>query len=394
MSILVLNAGSSTLKFALFAAASLEERADGVIDWKKGRPQATVTFRRGSSESVSREARLADYHTAVDHALRLLADSTATDPVTACGHRVVHGGRRLHASTLIDFDVKQALAEACDLAPLHNPPALEGIAAAEKVLPGIPQAVVFDTEFFQTLAPARFLYAVPRAWHADWGIRRFGFHGISHAYCAGRAAELLPARADWRLITCHLGNGCSASAVRGGQAVDTTMGFTPMEGLMMGTRAGSLDAGILLYLLRTGRLDHVALDQALNHQSGLLGVSGVSADFRQVAAAAEKGDDGCRLALTMYADRVRSAIGALAATLGGVDAVVFTAGVGENSAWLRAEVCRGLEFLGIQLDPERNHTCRPDVDLAPKDAPVRVLIVHTREEFAIARETSALCPVS
>ena len=231
---------------------------------------------------------------------------------------------------------------------------------------------------------------MPWSWYSAWGIRRFGFHGISHGYCAGRAAELLPGRPGLRLITCHLGNGCSASAIRDGLAVDTTMGFTPMEGLMMGSRAGSLDAGILLYLLRTGRLDQEGLDRALNHQSGLLGVSEVSADFRQVESAAQAGNEQARLALTIYAGRVRSAIGALAATLGGVDALLFTAGVGENSAWLRAEVCRGLECLGIHLDPERNQTCRPDADLARLDAAARILIVHTREELVIARETRRL----
>ena len=194
MSILVLNAGSSTLKFALFEAASLGDRADGVIDWKKDPTQATLTMRQGSGESVSHQAPLADYRAAVDYVLGLLADATAADPITACGHRVVHGGRRLHESTVVDAEVKKALAEACELAPLHNPPALEGIAAAEAALPGLPHVVVFDTEFFRTLTPARFLYAVPQAWHTDWGVRRFGFHGISHAYCAGRAAELLAAR--------------------------------------------------------------------------------------------------------------------------------------------------------------------------------------------------------
>jgi acetate kinase len=387
MSILIFNAGSSTLKFSLFESASFDERADGVIDWKSGPARAAVTFRSRDRAPVSQEASIADYHAAAELVLRLLADLTAGDPIAACGHRIVHGGERLRESTRIDAGVKQALAELSELAPLHNPPALAGLAAAESALPGIPQVGVFDTAFFQTLTPERFLYPVPRAWYDDWGIRRFGFHGISHAYCAGRAAELLLGRHDLRLIICHLGNGCSASAVRGGQAVDTTMGFTPMEGLMMGTRAGNVDAGILLYLLRTGRLDQEGLERVLNHESGLLGISGMSADFRQLAKAAAAGNDRARLAIAMYADRVRSAIGALAATLGGVDAVVFTAGVGENSASLRAQVCRGLECLGIYLDPRLNEAGRPDGDIARQDAPVRVLIVHTRENLVIARET-------
>jgi acetate kinase len=386
MSVLVFNAGSSTLKFTLFDAATFAERADGVIDWQAGATRAAVTLRQGA-ETVRQEAPVADYHAAADLVLRLLAASIGADPVTACGHRIVHGGARLHASARIDSGVKQALADLVELAPLHNPPALAGIAAAEAALPGVPQVGVFDTAFFQTLTPERFVYPVPRKWYDAWGIRRFGFHGISHAYCAGRAADLLPGRPELRLIICHLGNGCSASAVRGGQAVDTTMGFTPMEGLMMGTRAGSLDAGILLYLLRTGRLDQEELERALNHESGLLGVSGLSADFRQVNSAADAGNERARLAITIYADRVRSAIGSLAVTLGGVDAVVFTAGVGENAASLRAQACRGLECLGIHLDPERNQTCQPDADIARRDGSVRVLIVHTRESLVIARET-------
>jgi acetate kinase len=385
MSVLVLNAGSSTLKFTLFEEASFRDCAEGIIDWKSN--QGTVTIRPAAAAAVSREITVADSRTAVAQVLRLVADCTATDPVTACGHRIVHGGERLRESVRIDASVKQALASLNELAPLHNPPALAGIASAEAALPGIPQVGVFDTAFFRTLAPAQFLYPVPRAWYAEWGIRRFGFHGISHAYCTVRAAELLPAGPDLRLIVCHLGNGCSASAVRGGQALATTMGFTPMEGLMMGTRAGSVDAGILLYLQRTARLDHAGLERDLNLRSGLLGVSGVSADYREVESAAAAGDEQARLALTMFADRVRSTVGALAVTLGGVDALVFTAGIGENSASLRAEACRGLECLGIHLDPDRNETCRPDADLAHLRSTARILIVHTREDLLIARET-------
>ena len=341
---------------------------------------------RWAAEKPTRyEAPVGDYHAAVELVLRLLADSIGADPIAACGHRIVHGGERLRASTRIDAEVKQALADLRELAPLHNPPALAAMEAAEAALPAAVQVGVFDTGFFQTLA-GRFPVSGPPGM-----VRRLGHPPLRisrHQSCLlrSRAAELLPGRPAARLIICHLGNGCSASAVRDGQAVDTTMGFTPMEGLMMGTRAGSLDAGILLYLLRTRRLGQEALEQALNHESGLLGVSGVSADFRQVASAAEAGNERARLAITMYADRVRSAIGALAATLGGVDAVVFTAGVGENSASLREQVCRGLECLGIYLDAERNQTCRPDADIARPDAHVRILIVHTRENLVIARE--------
>ncbi len=390
MSLLVFNAGSSSLKFTLFDATRLHECADGMIDWKKNPNQATVTWRTETTPAVREPAPIPDVGAAVKHVVRRLAERVGADPITACGHRVVHGGTQLRDSTWIDAGVKKALQDLVDLAPLHNPPALAAIEAAEVAMPTVRHAAVFDTSFFQTLEPARYLYPVPRSWYTDWGIRRFGFHGISHAYCAGRAAELLVDHRDLRLVICHLGNGCSASAVRGGQAVDTTMGFTPMEGLMMGTRAGSVDAGILLYLLRTHRLDAAALDRALNQESGLLGVTGLSPDFRQVEEAAKEGNELARLALTIYANRIRSAIGALTVTLGGLDALVFTAGVGENSASLRSEVCRGLECLGVHLDTDRNQTVHPDADVAKANSAVRILVMHTREELLIAREIRRL----
>ncbi len=286
-----------------------------------------------------------------------------------------------------------------ELAPLHNPPALEAIEAAEHALPGVPQVAVFDTAFFAHLPPRAFLYPVPYAWYTDWSIRRYGFHGISHAYCAGRAAEVLSAwhhspltthHSPLRLITCHLGNGCSATAVRDGVAVATTMGLTPLEGMMMGTRCGSVDPGILLHVQRQHGLTVDQLDDALNHRSGLLGVSGVSSDFRQVEAAAGQGNDRARLALEMYADRVRATIGALAVTLGGIDALIFTAGVGTNSANLRAAVCNGLECLGLRLDSARNTTCQPDADVATDHSSARILVLQTQEELLIAREVRRL----
>jgi acetate kinase len=287
----------------------------------------------------------------------------------------------------IDASVKDAIRDLCDLAPLHNPPALAGIEAAEKALPTLPQVAVFDTSFFAEQPPDSYLYAVPYAWYTDWGVRRFGFHGISHHYCTERTHELLPGRDELRLVICHLGNGCSASAVRGRQALTSTMGYTPLEGLMMGTRSGSLDPGILLHLLKKQLITNEQLDQVLNHESGLLGVSGVSSDFRAVQKAAEAGQERSRLALAIFATRVRATIGALAATLGGIDALVFTAGVGEHSAWLRWEACRGLEFLGLVLDEDRNKACQPDTDISCANMPGRILVLHTCEELMIARET-------
>jgi acetate kinase len=387
LSILVINAGSSTLKFALFDGAALSARLAGLIDWSADPRSAKLLLRPTDGPETQERIDVADHRAAVASVLKKLADS-ADHAIEAVGHRVVHGGPVFRASVRIDAAVKKTLANLVELAPLHNPPALEAIDTAQAALPDVPHVAVFDTAFFASFAERAFIYPLPYAWYTDWGIRRFGFHGISHAYCAGRSAEVLGrALSELRLIICHLGNGCSASAVKAGQAIATTMGYTPLEGLMMGTRSGSIDPSILIHVERKHGLTAEQVDQVLNHQSGLLGVSGVASDFRQVEAASQQGNARAQLALDMYADRVRSAVGALAVTLGGVDALVFTAGVGENSATLRAAVCRGLECLGLHLDAERNAHCQPDADLADPASPGRILALHTREELLIARET-------
>ena len=301
------------------------------------------------------------------------------------GHRVVHGGTLYRESVVIDEQVVTALAGLSSLAPLHNPAAIAAIRRTRELLPKVPHVAVFDTAFFGKLPPRSHVYPLPYEWHTDWGVRRFGFHGISHAYCAERARELLGGARDLRVVVCHLGQGCSASAVLGGRARATTMGFTPMEGLMMASRSGSVDPGILIHALRRG-VGVEDLEVALNRRSGLLGVSGVSSDYREVEASANGGNERARLALDIYADRVRETVGALATTLGGIDALVFTGGVGENSASLRAAVCERLEFLGLRLDRVRNETAGPDSDVAAANSPGRVLVIHTRENLMIARE--------
>lgn len=393
MSILVLNAGSSSLKFTLFGdrSGSPTELADGGIQWTGTGHQATLTLSAGSGAPRKTQAEVPDYVSAVRHALRLLADaglSAEHQHITAVGHRVVHGGAKLRRSVRIDAQVKRQIDELIELAPLHNPPALEGINAAQQALPDVPHVAVFDTAFFAGLPPHAFVYPVPYAWYEQWGVRRFGFHGISHAYCTGRIAELYPEKK--RLVICHLGNGCSASAVRDGTCVATTMGFTPLEGLMMGSRSGSVDPGLLTYVQRHQGLSVDQLDHALNHASGLLGVSGVSGDYRAVEQAADAGNERARLALTIFADRARAAVGALAVTLGGVDVLVFTAGVGEHSARLRAAVCQGLECLGLRLDAGRNQGARPDVDVAAADSAGHMLVLKTQEDLLIAREVTAV----
>jgi acetate kinase len=358
-SVLALNAGSSSLKFALFDAGSEREAASGTL---------------GSPDPAA----------AVPEVLAALPARR----ITAVGHRVVHGGAEFRESVRLSAGVRDAIGRLAEIAPLHNPPAVAVLEAAQRALPGVPHVAVFDTAFFADLPERARVYPLPWEWHAKWGVRRFGFHGLSHAYCAGRAAELLgrPA-ADLRLVSCHLGNGCSAAAVSGHSPVATTMGFTPLEGLMMGSRAGSVDPGILLYALRHKGVGLDELDRILNHESGLYGVSGVSADFREVEAAAAGGNARARLALEIYADRVRQAVGALAATLGGLDALVFTAGVGEHSASLRAAVCEGLACLALHLDAGRNAHAAADADVSADGSPGRILVLHTREELMIARET-------
>ena len=384
MHVLLLNAGSSSLKAAVVDSSAGAVVARASAEWAGGETRyvydgpgpggrpAKVSW-QGHASAVRQFA--AD----LPPALRA--------GVAAVGHRVVHGGS-FAAPVRITSEVRARLAALADLAPLHNPPALEALAAAELAWPAVPHVAVFDTAFFQaTLPPVAYTYPIPRKWTSDWGIRRFGFHGLSHAYCARRAAEMLrrPAGA-LRLVTCHLGHGCSAAAVHGGRCVDTTMGFTPMEGLMMATRSGSIDPGIILHVQQRHGLTPAQVDRTLNRESGLLGVSGLSADMRSVLAAAEGGHEQARLALEIYTDRVRQAIGALAVTMGGVDALAFTAGVGENAAEVRAAICAGLECLGLDLDRGANATRRPDADVASPDARARILVIAAREDVTMLQE--------
>jgi acetate kinase len=400
--VVVFNAGSSSLKFGLFTDEGGllgKQVCEGEIDWSgagRGASGVPLVVQRAGGGETRLTVDGADHGAAVRAALTALTEGASPllaslGEIAAIGHRVVHGGETYRESVRVDGAVKQEIAALADLAPLHNPANLDGINAAEAVLPGVPQVAVFDTAFHAHLPPESYLYAVPYAWYTQWGVRRYGFHGISHAYCAARAAELLGRPlAGLRLITLHLGNGCSAAAIRDGVSVETTMGFTPLEGLMMGTRSGSVDPGLLLYLERHRSMTTEGLDDALNHQSGLLGLSGVSSDMRGVLAAADGGHERAQLALRGYTYRVRTAIGALAASLGGLDTLVFTAGVGENAAAVRAAACAGLEFLGVRLDEAANATAKPDVDISAAGAPVRVLVVHTQEDLYIARETLRL----
>ena len=391
MKILVCNAGSSSLKFSLFEAEGDLLLAEGGIDWTT-KPTRLV-FRRTGHQEIREELKLEKHADAV---ARILDDLQAGPSaplrvfgeLQAVGHRVVHGGKRYTAAVRITPEVKRTIGELAELAPLHNPASLDGITAVEQVLPKVPQVAAFDTAFHATLSEAARTYPVPQKWTREWGMRRYGFHGLSHSYCAGRAAEMI-GRRDLRLIIAHLGNGASVSAVCNGICVDTSMGFTPLEGLMMGTRSGTVDPGMLVYLLRHKGLDVNELDQALNYQSGLLGLSGVSSDMRQVLSELPHNPDA-GLAVEVYVHRIRQTVGAMAATLGGIDALVLTAGVGEHAPEIRERVCEKLNYLGLELDQTANKTCKPDADVAMPASAVRILVIATREDLTIMRETRQL----
>ncbi len=391
MKILVCNAGSSSFKFSLFEAEGDILLAEGSIDWTT-KPTQLVYHRAGFQE-IREELKLKKHAAAAG---RILDDLQAGPSaplhglaeIHAVAHRVVHGGDRYTRAVRITPEVKEAIRELAELAPLHNPASLDAITAAEQALPGVPQVAAFDTAFHATLSEPARTYPVPRKWTREWGIRRYGFHGLSHSYCASRAAEMV-GRQDLRLVIAHLGNGASMSAARGGICVDTTMGFTPLEGLMMGTRSGTIDPGMLLYLLRQKGLGVNAMDKALNYESGLLGVSGVSSDMRRVLSALPSNPEA-RLAVDIYVHRIRQTVGSMAATLGGIDALVFTAGVGEHAPEIRRRVCENLNFLGLELDQRANEKCRADADVGAPESPARILVIATREDLAILRETRRL----
>ena len=312
--------------------------------------------------------------------------------VQAAGHRVVHGGAEFRESVLVTGEVLERLRALSDLAPLHNPAALAGLDVMRAAAPGIPNVACFDTAFHTSLPPAAATYAVPRQWTEEWGIRRYGFHGLNHAYTSRRVAELLSRPAEeLRIVSCHLGAGASLAAVAGGRSVDTTMGFTPMEGLVMATRSGSVDPGALIYLQRHRGLTVGEVERVLDEESGIRGLSGRSADMRVVEQAAGEGDPRAKLALDVYVHRLRAGIAAMAASMGGLDVLAFTGGVGEGSAYVRAAAVAGLAFLGLRLDPDRNAgDIGTDIELSPEDARVQVLLVHAREDLQIAREVRAV----
>jgi acetate kinase len=393
MYLLVLNAGSSSQKSSLYRLETeLPQQPPeplwlGHIDWIAS-DLGSLTIK---SNGVQQQTELANRDRALETMLNTLVEGETKvldrlEQIDLVGHRVVHGGAKYFQPTIIIAEVKSAIADLIPLAPNHNPAHLEGIEAIARILPEVTQIAVFDTAFHSQIPEPAKVYPLPYEWF-ERGIQRYGFHGISHQYCATKTAQILDKSLDsLKIITCHLGNGCSLAAITNGICIDTTMGFSPLEGLMMGTRCGSIDPEILLYLMREYGLNGDELNQLLTKESGLLGVSGISADMRAIIAACAEGQGRSQLAFDIYIHRLRSSIGAMIASLGGLDVLVFTAGVGENTAKLRAETCEQFAFLGLYLDTDKNNARPINEDIATEDSQVRVLVIHTEEDWAIATQ--------
>jgi acetate kinase len=395
MKILVLNSGSSSQKACLYEiGAALPEHPpvclwEGKIEWAGD--SAEIQVKNSHGMVLKEQLPVSSREQVIRHLLRTLVEGKAQAiasryEIDAVGHRVVHGGPHFADPVVITPEVRSAIADASAFAPLHIRAELEGMKIVESLLSTVPQIAVFDTGFHRQMPLSAATYPGPYEWFES-GIRRYGFHGINHQYCAERAAQLLGKNEQsLKLVTCHLGNGCSLAAIHGGHSLDTTMGFTPLDGLMMGTRSGSVDPGILTFLMRQGRLDGQDIDKVLNHNSGLLGISGLSSDMREILAGIERGHERAKLAFDIYVHRLQAAIGGMAAVLGGIHALVFTAGVGENCAEVRAAACSKLDFLGVKLDSKTNARPSLDQDVSAADSRVRVLVIRAEEDWAIARE--------
>lgn len=391
MYVLVLNAGSSSQKSCLYRLETELPQQPPKPLWEAHIDWIASDFGNLSvkSNGVQQQTELANRNNALETMLNtlVLGETKVLDnleQIDIVGHRVVHGGAKYSHPTIITPEVKSAIAELIPLAPNHNPAHLEGIDAIAKMLPEVPQVAVFDTSFHSQIPKPAKIYPLPYQWF-ERGIQRYGFHGISHQYCATKTAQILDKPLDsLKIITCHLGNGCSLAAIKNGICIDTTMGFSPLEGLMMGTRCGSIDPQILLYLMGEYNLNRDELNQLLNKESGLLGISGISADMRAILAACTEGQEQAQLAFDMYIHRLRSSIGAMVASLAGLDVLVFTAGVGENTAKVREKTCEQFAFLGLHLDLDKNNARPINEDIATSDSQIRVLVIHTEEDWAIA----------
>lgn len=394
MKILVLNCGSSSLKYQLIDSETEELLAKGLCE--RIGIDGVLKHEATDKDKFVSEDLLPDHATAVKAVMNALVDKdhgviASTKEIGAVGHRVVHGGEYFSSSVIINEEVKEALRNCIDLAPLHNPANLIGIEACESLMPGVPQVAVFDTAFHQTMPEKAYLYAIPYEYYEKYKIRKYGFHGTSHRYVSQECAKLMGKPIEeLKIVTCHLGNGASVCAVRKGISVDTSMGFTPLDGLAMGTRSGSIDPAVILYIMNKENLTTAQMDTILNKQSGVLGVSGVSSDFRDIEAAEVEGNVRATSALDLFSYRVAKTVGEYVTAMKGVDAIVFTAGLGENSATMRQVICDYLRYLGIELDSYNNSQRGKAIEITTRQSRVQVFVIPTNEELVIARDTKEL----
>jgi acetate kinase len=396
MKILVLNCGSSSIKYQLFDMASGVVLAKGIVE-KIGLKGSFLKNERFDGNKVKLEGEILDHQSGIEYILGMMISKKrgvlkSLHEIDAVGHRLVHGGETFKGSCYLDDVTIKGVEDCSDLAPLHNPANLKGIYAMKALLPDVPQAGVFDTSFHQTMPEYSYLYALPYSLYKKYGIRRYGFHGTSHGYVSKRACEILGVDYNSKkIITCHLGNGASITAIKDGKSIDTSMGLTPVEGLIMGTRSGDVDAGALTLIMEKEEIDYSSLNTLLNKHSGVLGISGISSDMREIESAAAEGEERAILALEMYEYRVKKYIGAYAAAMGGLDILIFTGGIGENGSETREKMCSGLEFIGIDFDKQVNDGTRgKEVVISKKGSKVTVMVVPTNEEFVIASETKSI----
>ena len=395
MNILVINCGSSSLKYQLIDSSNENVLAKGLCD-RIGIADSFIKQTVTGKDATVINVDLKDHNIAIAEVVKALTSKEygvieSLADISAVGHRIVHGGEKFCESVIIDDEAMKAIEDCVPLAPLHNPANIIGIKACQAAMPGVPQVAVFDTAFHQTMPSEAFMYALPYEYYTKHGIRKYGFHGTSHKYVAERCAALMEKPIeDLKIITCHIGNGGSIAAVKGGKCMDTSMGFTPLDGLEMGTRSGILDPAVVLFLMDNENLSSKDMNTVLNKKSGLAGVSGVSSDMRDVTAAAKEGNERAKLALDIFAYRVKSYIGQYAAVMNGVDAIVFTAGIGENDIATRLACASGLEYLGVTVDAEKNNVRGGEVEISADGSKVKVFVISTNEELAIARETARL----
>ena len=396
MKVLVVNCGSSSIKYQLFEMDNELVLAKGLVE-RIGLEGSILTHQPTGKEKKVINANITNHVIGISLVLEALTDAnygviSNMNEIDAIGHRGIHGGEKFSDSVLINENVIKAIEECNDMAPLHNPPSISGINACSELMPNVPQVIVFDTAFHQTMPKHAFMYGLPYEAYEKYGIRRYGFHGTSHKYVSQRVADLMGKDFnDLKIITCHLGNGSSVAAIKNGKCIDTSMGFTPLEGLLMGTRCGNIDPAIIPFLMKKENMTMDQIDNYINKKSGVLGVSGISSDFRDIEKAAEGGNDRAQLALDMFTYEVVKFVGSYAAAMNGVDAIVFTAGVGENSIEMREHISSGLEYLGTKVDKEKNNIRGKEREFSVDGSKVKLFVIPTNEELVIARDTKTIC---